>query len=235
MTTYGRNESDEFPLPANYIEAVQRGGGSCLLLAPHAIDVDAILDVADGVVLAGGGDLNPQRYGGSHHSTIYMIDDERDRAEIALATALAARHVPTLAVCRGIQVLNVVMGGTLIPHLPDVVGETTLHRAPPRRPIEHVVTVQSDCALARVMSASQVTIASWHHQGLDQVAAPLRVVGHAPDGVIEACEVAGWDDCLAVQWHPEITAHVDPTQQRLFNWLVERAAASRGQHRRGSA
>ena len=133
--------------------------------------------------------------------------------------------VPTLAICRGTQILNVAEGGTLIEHLPDVVGETVIHRAPPREPVAHPVRVLPESRLAGVLGATDFSCMSWHHQAIRQVAPGFEVVAYAPDGTIEGLEMQSHPWLVAVQWHPELTAAEDPIQQRLFDALVEAAVA----------
>src|SRR5262249_760423 len=142
ITTYGRDEQNRFLLPAEYVDAVRRSGGIPVLLPPGEANLHELLARLDGFILAGGGDLDPALYGGRHHETIYMVDSERDQSEIALAQEIVALRVPTLAICRGAQVLNVALGGSLIEHLPDVVGETIAHRLPPRQPSQHPVRIK---------------------------------------------------------------------------------------------
>ena len=193
-----------------------RSSGQCLDCA------ERWLDVVDAVVLIGGGDINPAEFGSAGHETIYNLSAERDAMELALMRALLARPKPVLAICRGMQILNTVLGGTLHVHLPDVVGESVLHRAPPRDPISHGIQVATDSELAKVIG-EQVNTASWHHQAIHQLGKGLKAVAWAPDGVIEAVELEGRQDLLAVQWHPEITAAEDDGQQRMFDWLIKQA------------
>ncbi len=225
MTTYGRGPHNRFILPAEYVDAVRRAGGIPLLLPPGEERLDAILPLLRAVVLTGGGDIDPDLYGGHHHETIYMVEPERDRTEVAWAKRLFDLDVPTLAICRGAQLLNVSRGGTLIEHLPDVMGETVIHRAPPREPIAHSVRVSPGSRLAGVLGATDFSCMSWHHQGIRRVAPGFEVVAHAPDGTVEAIEMPSHPWLFAVQWHPELTAAEDPIQQRLFDALVEAAGA----------
>jgi putative glutamine amidotransferase len=153
-----------------------------------------------------------------------MLDPERDSSELELARRLVKLELPMLNICRGIQVLNVALGGTLIEHLPDEVGDDILHRAPPRLPTEHPVSVEPDSRLAQVMGRTEATIASWHHQAVRQLAPGLRVAAMATDGTIEAVEMPDHPWLIGVQWHPELTAIDDPSQQKLFDGLVEAAA-----------
>ena len=229
ITTYGRDERNHFTLPAEYVEAVDRAGGIPVLVAPGSRDVGELLSRLDGVILAGGGDLDPALYGGAPHETVYHVDRERDESELALAREVVASGKPTLGICRGTQLLNVVLGGTLHVHVPDVFGESVLHRLPPRAPTPHAVEVEADSRLAAILGATSFEAASWHHQALCDVAAGFRVVARAPDGVLEAVEIPDHAWCIAVQWHPELTARDDPTQQRLFDALVAACGERRGQ------
>jgi putative glutamine amidotransferase len=128
ITTYSRNEAGEFFLPGAYIDAIQLAGGTPILLPPQQTNVDRILDIVDGLVFAGGGDIDPNVYGGKHHHTIYLVDEERDEFELALAKRLLANPVATLGICRGMQILGVASGVQLIAHVPDVYGDAIAHR-----------------------------------------------------------------------------------------------------------
>ena len=223
ITSYGRDDNRRFALPAAYVDAVRRAGGLPVILPPGEDEPAAVLALLDGIILSGGGDISPRFYGGTHHATNYMLDPERDGSEIELARSLLTQDMPLLGICRGTQVLNVALGGTLIEHLPDVVGEAVLHRAPPRLPVPHEVVIDPASRLASIVGASHLTAASWHHQAIRQPGTGLQVVAHAPDGTIEAVEKPGHPWLVAVQWHPELTAADDPVQQRLFDGLIEAA------------
>jgi len=227
LTTYARNEENWFQLPAEYVDAVRRAGGLPVLLAPGETRLDLWLDGLDGLILTGGGDLHPERYGGADHETIYNTDADRDRDELALARHLVESGLPGLCICRGLQVLNVALGGTLITHLPDVVGDRVAHRTADRKPTPHDVAVDAGSRLAGVLGATDVTAASWHHQAVDRLGEGLEVVARAPDGTIEAVEIRGLASLVAVQWHPELTAADDPVQQRLFDEVVRTARERR--------
>ena len=226
ITTYGRDEQGSFTLPGEYVDSVRRAGAVPVLLTPGEKDIDRWIELVDGVVLVGGGDLDPARYGGSSHETIYMLDAERDSSELELTRKVIDTGMPTLGICRGTQVINVVLGGTLHEHLPDVVGEETLHREPPREPTPHRVRVVEGSRLARLLGEVDFEAQSWHHQAIKEVAPTLEIVAHAPDGVIEAIEKHDHPWLYAVQWHPELSSDRDPIQQRLFDALVE--ATTRG-------
>ena len=223
LTTYPASATHGWHTPALYVDAVLRAGGVPMMLSGQCPDcAERWLDVVDAVVLIGGGDINPAEFGSAGHETIYNLSAERDAMELALMRALLTHPKPVLAICRGMQILNTVLGGTLHVHLPDVVGESVLHRAPPRDPIQHSIQVAADSELAKVIG-QQVHTASWHHQAIDQLGQGLKAVAWAPDGVIEAVELEGRQDLLAVQWHPEITAAEDDGQQRMFDWLIKQA------------
>jgi putative glutamine amidotransferase len=221
ITTYHRNENNAFTLPAEYVDSVRRAGGIPILIPPGEKLLDELLPHLDGLILSGGGDVDPALYGGQPHSTVYNVSPERDNSEAAIVSKVVGSELPVLCICRGLQILNVALGGTLIEHLPDVVGEEVPHRAPPRSPVMHPVQIQPDSKLAEIMQGDRVETASWHHQALDEVAPSLRVVATAPDGILEALEMPGHPWLVAVQWHPELTAAADPTQQRLFDTLIE--------------
>ena len=223
ITTYGRGPHNRYILPAEYVDAVRRAGGIPLLLPPGEDRLDAVLPLLKAVVFSGGGDLDPELYGGNRHETIYMVEPERDRSEIDLARRVFDLEVPTLAICRGSQILNVAKGGTLIEHLPDEVGETVNHRVPPREPTPHAIRVEPGSRLAGLLGATDFSCMSWHHQAIRRVAPGFEVVAHAPDGTIEGLEMPSHPWLVAVQWHPELTAAEDPIQQRLFDALVEAA------------
>jgi putative glutamine amidotransferase len=230
VTTYGRDEEGRFHLPADYVEAIRRAGGVAVLLPPgdDAATVAALVDRLDGVVLSGGGDVDPARYGGdASHPAIDRVDRERDAFELALVRAVVERGLPTLSICRGCQVVNVALGGTLHEHLPDVVGDALVHRPAGGERVVHAVEVEAGSHLATVMETVHPTPVSWHHQAPDRVAPPLRVVARASDGTIEALELPGHPWMVAVQWHPESSAAEDPAQQRIFDGLVEAARRRR--------
>jgi putative glutamine amidotransferase len=217
------NDQNEYVLPAEYVQAIRQAGGIPLLLPPGEPNLAALLELIDGLVLSGGGDIDPYHYGSNGHPEVYMIDAVRDEMELALARQAAAGELPTLGVCRGAQLINVALGGTLVEHLPDEIDNTIAHRMEPRGAVPHPVTIAPGSQLAKVIGEEVVVGASWHHQAIRAPAPSLQVVANAADGTIEAVELRGHPWLLAVQWHPEITAGEDPVQQRLFDALVEAA------------
>jgi putative glutamine amidotransferase len=227
ITCYHR-EGDERPryaVPASYIDAVRAGGGRPVLLPPGDEDPAALLDGVDGIVLCGGGDIDPARFGGAAaHDAIYSTCAERDDFELALVRECLDRATPTLAICRGLQVLNVACGGDLHVHLPDVVGESVAHRVSRERHTNHAVRLDPHSRLAALLGAEPVMVASWHHQAIDRLGAGLRAVAWAEDGTVEAVELERAPGMLAIQWHPELQfREPDRRQLRLFEELVAMA------------
>lgn len=220
LTTYGRSNDNRYSLPADYLDAVRRAGGIPVLLAPGEPRWESLLELMDGFILTGGGDIDPSRYSGRRHETIYGTDSERDALELALARRVIDSELPTLGICRGAQVLNVAEGGTLIEHIPEEHGDAVLHRAPPREPVPHAIRLSENSRLATIIGTREFQATSWHHQSPRQVGARFEIAARAPDGVIEALEMPGHPWLIAVQWHPELTAASDPLQQRLFDSLV---------------
>jgi putative glutamine amidotransferase len=221
ITTYNRDKENQFLLPAEYVDSISRAGGIPLLI-PHAgVDAEELLTRCDGLMLSGGGDLDPASYGGNPHETNDMVDGERDRAELALTRKAVESGFPILAICRGAQVLNVALGGKLIEHVPDEVGEAVAHRLSPKEGTPHRVTIEADSRLARILGCTECTPVSWHHQAIRVPGQGLRVVARAPDGIVEAVEMPQHPWLVAVQWHPELSAAEDPVQQRLFDQFVK--------------
>ncbi|MGH9181498.1 MAG: gamma-glutamyl-gamma-aminobutyrate hydrolase family protein, partial [Acidimicrobiales bacterium] len=174
----------------------------------------------DALVLTGGGDIDPGRYGEVAHASVYGVDPERDRVELALATEALDGGLPTLAICRGFQVVNVARGGTLHQHLPELSG-LDRHGLPTRgASVAHDVKVAPGTRLAAVCGAEIVHVVSHHHQGADRLGSGLVPVAWSGDGLVEAVEAPAGTWLLAVQWHPEMTAADDPTQQALFDALA---------------
>lgn len=221
LTTYGRDAEDRFSLPANYLDAVRAAGGIPVLLAPGESHWKTILETVDGIVLTGGGDIAPDHYGSDGHADIYGVSEERDTLELEVTQWCLERRLPVFGICRGCQLLNVALGGTLLEHLPDVVGNDIEHRRLPRTPVHHPIQLSPGSQLAQICQERDFSAASLHHQAIDQVAPVLQVVAHAPDGTVEAIEMPGHPELIAVQWHPEMTAFEDPIQQRIFSAFIE--------------
>ncbi|MGY0020954.1 gamma-glutamyl-gamma-aminobutyrate hydrolase family protein [Streptomyces sp. YJ-C3] len=206
------------------IEAVWRAGGEPVTLHPAdpaESDVATRLARFDGVLLPGGGDLAPHRYSAPHaHETVYDVDDLQDAFDLEVARQALSGGLPLLAICRGLQVVNTALGGTL--HQ-DMGGPRSEHRH-----VRHPVSLAPGSALARITGADKTEASCYHHQHVDRLGEGLHVTARAADQTIEGVELTDAGALfVAVQWHPEDTAHEDPAQQRLFDALVQ-AAAERG-------
>jgi putative glutamine amidotransferase len=216
-----------------YLDAVARAGGEAVMVPPRSLDhaqACQLLARFDGLLLMGGADVDPALYGQVSHPATYGVDRRNDDFEIALCRAAAELAVPTLAVCRGMQVANVAFGGTLHQHLAELATDPVIAHGPqgfpaPTEGVEHALAVAPGSRLAAILSDRGVPPAiSYHHQGLDRLGVGLVATAWASDGVVEAIERdTGW--FIGLQWHPEDTAATDPAQQALYDALV---AESRG-------
>jgi putative glutamine amidotransferase len=176
-----------------------------------------------GLLLAGGADVDPQLYGEDPQPATYGVNLMVDEFEIALTRAALDAEVPVLAICRGIQVLNVALGGSLDQHITGREG-LVVHGIPNGGGgALHEVSVEPGSRLAKALGTDRATGMSHHHQAVDRLAVGLTVTATAPDGIVEAVEVDGPGWCVAVQWHPEDTAATDPVQQSLFDAFVQQA------------
>lgn len=186
-------------------------------------DVDAALSQADGVVMLGGGDVDPDEYGATErHPKLYNIDRATDRVDIELVNQATERELPILAICRGMHIVNVARGGTLIQHLEP---STVVHSGTGASAmIDHEVTLEPTSQLAEIFSQTTMTIRSGHHQAVDVIGSGLWATGRATDGIIEALEnVDPAAPLVAVQWHPEDSESNAEDRARLFGWLSSKA------------
>jgi len=218
----------------DYRQAILHAGGQVRILEPSMPVEEAIAGI-DGLLLAGGADVAPARYGEAAHSSVVDVDPARDEFEIALVAAAMARHLPVLAICRGIQVLNVACGGTLVQDIASQVPGAINHSldVPQHQPYDlaHEVWIEKDSRLSTLMGdrlagVDACEVNSRHHQAVKNVAPGFRVTATAPDGVIEAIEHSAAPFCLGVQWHPENfwrTGEFRP----LFEGFLEAASPTR--------
>ena len=200
-------------IPYDYVRAVERAGGRALLVPPDEEGIEEVLNALDGLVFSGGNDLSPESYGAEADPATNGTNPARDRGELALLTAALERDLPVLAICRGVEVLNVARGGDLVQHLPDAVGHEE-HRAVVGEFSEHAVRVDPSSRLGEVRGP----VKSHHHQGLGRIGDGLREVAWAEDGVVEAVEDPEKPFLVGVLWHPEAG-----DDKRLFEQLVESA------------
>jgi putative glutamine amidotransferase len=212
-----------------YVMAVEAAGGAPLVV-PAGLDAPAlaaIFERLDGVLLSGGGDVDPAYYGETPRLELNDVSLERDRPEIALARWAVERDKPVMSICRGIQVFNVALGGTLVQDIPTQLVDALPHmfdgKVVPREHIAHTVAIDSGTRLRELIGAETAQVNSWHHQSLMQIAPALTVSARAPDGVVEAAEVPGHRFAVGVQWHPEWLYDRQPEMLRLFEGLVQAA------------
>jgi putative glutamine amidotransferase len=216
----------EVALGLAYPQAIMAAGGLPVILAPvRGAEVSQLLAHLDALVISGGPDLHSGSYGQEPHAQLGPNECEVDSFELALCAAARSARVPTLGICRGLQVINVAAGGTLHQHLPDVVGNRIDHRqvGSGYRPT-HAVNIEAESRTAAMLGASDIRVNSFHHQAVDALGDGLRVVARAPDGIVEAIE--GRDDewIFGVQWHAESLTDHSP-HRALFAGLI---AAARG-------
>ena len=229
ITTYqGKNE---YGLPfvmifQAYIQAVMQSGGVPVLIPSMLAEAgwDALYERLDGILLAGGGDIALEHFKGDEHPRINGVDPLRDSVELSLFRAAYQDGKPFLGICRGIQLINVGLGGTLYTHIPDQLPGAIDHTYPGnmRMVLAHEVKVEQGTRLAEIIGEPTLQVNSLHHQGLKDVATELRINAYAPDGLVEAVELPEHPFGLAVQWHPEWLTDQRPTQA-LFKAFVEAA------------
>ncbi len=236
LTTYGYHEThttspyyeNHYAVPKDYVDAVIRAGGIPLLLPPTHANWQALWSALDAVVVTGGTDVTPQHYDGDLSNPHIRADDaDRDTAEITLIRHAVTQTKPVLCVCRGMQVLNVALGGTLHAHIPEIRAQD-IHRGEDGLWTMHDCHVEAESPLRQLMGADCVNTYSGHHQAVDRIGAGLQVAATAPDGIIEALTLNDHPWLIGVQWHPEKSAAEDPTQQRLFDALVRAAQEASG-------
>jgi putative glutamine amidotransferase len=220
-------------LPRSYIDAVQRAGGVAVLVPPDAAlerDPDEVLDVLDGLVLAGGADIDPSAYGEAPHAETKGTVPARDNSEIALVRRALERDIPVLGICRGMQLMNIAAGGTLRQHLPEEFGHHEHRRVKGSFDgADHDVRLQAGSLAARAAGEEMHGTKSHHHQGVRDLGEGFEVTGWSTiDDLPEAIERPGRRFALGVQWHPEVDE-----RSRLLAALVEEARASRDGRRGG--
>ena len=224
LTTYGRNRRNAYFLMAEYLEAVRQAGGVPVLLAPGESRIEPLLQRLDGLILAGGGDIAPERFGRESHPAVSQVDAERDEFELALARQWLNTRKPLLGICRGMQVLSVISGGDLILDIPTQRPSEIVHRREHETYVEHPVRIEADSRLYRIVEEPQIPVASLHHQAVARTGEGWRVSATSADGIIEAMEHTSHPWAIAVQWHPELMPE-HPAHRRLFRALVHASAS----------
>lgn len=223
--THNTDGAHIYQLAQAYTQAVQKAGGLPLVI-PFDIDetgLSSLLSRLDGVILSGGGDIDPQNFYGTSHPKVFGISPERDALEISLVNQVLGMDKPLLAICRGIQVLNVALGGDLYTHIQDQVEHSLKHDWFPKFPrdkLAHTVSIKCESKLDQIVNADEIKVNSLHHQGISRVGEGLIPTAFAPDGLVEGLEVAGASFAIGVQWHPECLPD-DPRSQSLFKAFIE--------------
>lgn len=218
--------------PRSYTEALIKAGAIPVLIPLNlpAAYFEQVLDSVDGMIFTGGGDLAVSHFNGQPHEKVGNVDPERDQMELALVKRVIEAKMPFLGICRGVQTLNVALGGTLYTHIPDQLEGAVEHTFFPGYPWDHIahdVEIVPESALAKIVSGTQLAVNSLHHQGVARVGEGLEVTAKAPDGLVEALELAGYPFGLAVQWHPEWMPESEQSQA-IFGAFIEAARENRG-------
>jgi len=217
-------------VPNAYIQAILESGGVPVLIPALLSDVGwkTIYSHVDGILFSGGGDIDVGLFAGSPHPAVHSVDLSRDALELSLLRAVAERGKPFMGICRGCQVMNVGLGGTLYTHLPEQLPGALEHDQAEEGhgSPSHQVQIESGSILSEILQATAIRVNSHHHQGIRALGAGLRVAARAPDGLVEALELPDHPFGLAVQWHPERLPH-EPHATRLFSRFVEAAAEYR--------
>jgi len=233
--TLNHGTFERYVLARTYTDAVRAAGGIPIILPPGDADddVDALLERIDGILLSGGGDLEPSLYGDvTSHPTTYGIDPERDRFELGVVQWARTRDLPLLGICRGIQTLNIAFGGTLVQDVDDQWGSAVNHRQQQsgytRDDTSHDVEIEHrGNPLRDLVGSEPLAVNSFHHQAIRDVAPGLEVIARAPDDLVEAVWCPGMRFALAVQWHPEMLAATHQRHHALFAGLVAAASLTR--------
>jgi putative glutamine amidotransferase len=210
-----------------YISAVSEAGGVPMLIPSEVTSetVRALFDRLDGILLTGGGDIAIERFGGEPHVSVAGVDPERDEVEFALLQAAAKSGKPFLGICRGFQVVNVALGGTLYTNLQDQLPGAVKHdydSDSERQFLAHAIRLEKNASLAGILNEAELNVNSLHHQGAKDLAPSLKPAAYAPDGLVEGLELPGHPFGMAVQWHPEWLMG-QPVTRRLFGAFVEAA------------
>lgn len=224
LTPEGEPAQHEMALGLKYLRAIEAAGGIPVVVPPLSTEALApLLSQVAGLCLSGGPDLDPVAYGAGHHERLGPTWEELDRFELRLTKAADARGLPILAICRGLQVLNVSRGGTLHQHLPDVVGDGICHRQPAVSDLPtHEVGIEAASRLSAILGTRRTMVNSFHHQAVQALGEGLRVTATAGDGTVEAVEAVDRQFVLGVQWHAECLVG-RPEHAALFSTFVAEA------------
>lgn len=221
----GREDQDMLMSTMDYSESVLKGGGIPLAIAPifDMAYLDSVLDKVDGLLLSGGGDINPRLYGEAHHKKLGMLEPRRDDIEIYLIEKAIEKNMPILGICRGYQLLNVYFGGSLIQNLESDYDTRIEHVAVCGRKssVTHTVTFEKGSLYQNIYGKHQLEVNSLHHQAIKSLGEGLIESGKSEDGLIEAIEHESYKNLVAVQWHPEMMIGDHPIQLKLFKYFID--------------
>ncbi|MCJ7548760.1 MAG: gamma-glutamyl-gamma-aminobutyrate hydrolase family protein [Anaerolineae bacterium] len=211
-----------------YTRAIQQAGGTPLIIPPltQSDDWPGLLAHLDGLLLSGGEDIAPSHYGQELEPWTGRVDEERDCAELGLLRAWLPLGKPLLAICRGHQVLNIALGGTLLQDIATRLPDALDHAYTPARPMErdvHTVDLVEGSRLAHILGGTHFAVNSAHHQAVTEPGRGVSIVARAPDGIIEATEIAEHPFCISVQWHPEAMLKTSDTMRPLFAAFADAA------------
>jgi putative glutamine amidotransferase len=234
VTTYQGKNNNNLPIVAllrAYVDALVQAGGVPLLIPSSMTDEisRALYRRLDGIMFTGGGDIALDRFSGEPHPRVDGVDIERDSIELSLLDTLVHDEKPFLGICRGFQVINVGLGGTLYTHIEDQMPNALKHDYYtdfPRTYLAHKVKVEDGTCLMNILGETDLSVNSLHHQGAKDIPAALKPVAYAPDGLVEAIELPNHPFGIAVQWHPEWLID-QPATRRLFRAFVEAAGSHR--------
>jgi putative glutamine amidotransferase len=231
ITTHRQKNDQGFPLfslAEAYVQAIVQAGGTPVLvpLGLPEDQLETLFSRLDGILFSGGGDIDPDRFGAASHPEIDGVDADRDRVEFRLILDAIQAKKAFLGICRGIQVINVALGGTLYTHVPEQILDS-VHppyvKARPRNILAHEILLKPGSRLAEILGHTSLMVNSLHHQGIARLASGFMATAHATDGLIEGIEIKDHPFGLAVQWHPEWLTEHQPMRD-LFKAFVEAAA-----------
>ncbi len=209
-----------------YVDATIRAGGTPIII-PSELPENSwklLYDKLDGIIFSGGADIDPAIFHGDPHPTVYGLDHKRDTLEFALLRHTIEDKKPFFAICRGFQMLNVVLGGTLYTHISEQLANSLEHDTPRKHPrdnyLVHDIQIEEDSHLAEIIGTPILKVNSWHHQGAKDIPPQLKITARTADGLVEAMELPDHPFSIAVQWHPEWMQE-DEAMQKLFKAFVE--------------
>jgi putative glutamine amidotransferase len=226
ITMPGRRDTGSLEIRGQYIEVIEKAHGLPLCLPSGRFDLRTLVGILDGLVLSGGGDIDPGAYGGCSHPSVYGLDPERDAFELELAKLALEHNIATLGICRGGQALCVANGGKLDTHIPETYGLLVPHRIELQQgqiqPVEHDVEIAPSSRLAIATGTTKMAVVSWHHQAIHTPPKGWQAVAFSADGVIEAIEYQGESWAIGLQWHPELSQE-SLGDKRIFEAFVHAA------------